>query len=831
MTDVSLQMTEDRPNNRVKCAMLNRLYSRKKPQTINYKLASMLKNYFKLTFRNLFKNKVHTFINISGLAIGMASVIIILLWIQNEMSHDRFYKKIDRMYSANNRDRFNGDLQVWNNTPKVLGPTIKREYPDVEDVVRVNDYGANFLLTAGDKHFNLHGDFVDTTFFNMFDFPLLKGNTATALKNHNGIVLTEQLAKKLFGNEDAMGKTIKIDSADNFVVSAVMKDLPGNTTFGFEYLLPWSYATKTGMDDQGWGNNSVYTFILLKPGVKQAAFDAKLKNIVKNHYKNSTDKVTTEIFTQPVKDIYLYSKSENGQYAGSKIEQVKLFGIIAAFILLIACINFMNLSTARSEKRAKEVGIRKVVGAQKKSLIAQFIGESIILSFIAGVIAVVIVELCLPPFNLLAGTHLAIDFGNPVYWSFAVMFILFTGFLAGSYPAFYLSAFQPVRVLKGTFKAANAAVTPRKVLVVIQFTFAIALIISTIIVERQIKYARDRDTGYNKDHLAFMIMFGDAHKNYDLIKQELLRTGAATAVTATSAPMTEHWSDSWGFTWPGSNNDDLKTDFNIFSAEQDFTKTLGLKILQGRDFDMKNYLSDSTAAILNETAVARMRLKDPLGKTIKGEGAELHVIGVIKDFVLETPYDPTRPMIIAGPNFGYDVFNWKLNPAMSTGTSLAKAEQVFKKYNPQYPFNYRFYDLEYAKKFEDEQRTGTFAGLFAGLTIFISCLGLFGLASYMAENRIKEIGVRKVLGASITNLVTLLSKDFLKLVVIAFLIASAVAWYGMNKWLLGYKYHINVEWWVFVAAGVLSILITVATVSYQAVRAALTNPVKSLKTE
>lgn len=791
----------------------------------------MIRNYFKLTFRNLLKNKAHTVINVSGLAIGMASVIIIFLWIQNEMSHDRFYSKIDRMYSANNRDKLNGVLQVWNNTPKIMGPTIKMEYPEVEDVVRINDYGANFLLTVGDKHLNLHGDFVDSGFFNMFDFPLLKGNAALALKQHNGIVLTAQLAKKLFGNEDAMGKTVKIDSADNFVVTAVMKDLPGNTTFNFEYLLPWTYSTKTGMDDQYWGNNSVYTFILLKPGASQAAFDAKLKDIVKNHYKNTQQKVTTQIFTQPVKDIYLYSKSENGQYVGSRIEQAKLFGIIAVFILLIACINFMNLSTARSEKRAKEVGVRKVVGAQKYSLILQFIGESIILAFIAGIISVLIVELCLPYFNLLAGTQLSVDFSNPLYWFFTVLFILFTGFLAGSYPAFYLSSFQPVKVLKGTFKAANAAVTPRKVLVVLQFTFAIALIICTIIVERQIKYAQSRDTGYSKDHLAFIIMFGDARKNYDLIRQDLLRTGAATAVTATSAPMTEHWSDSDGFSWLGSNADDSRIDFNVFSAEQAFTSTLGLKVLQGRDFDLKTFLSDSSAALLNETALARMRLKNPIGTVLKSGNTDLHIIGVIKDFILETPYEPTRPMIIAGSVFGYNVINFKLNPGITTQDALAKAEAVFKKYNPQYPFNYRFYDLEYAKKFEDEKRTGTFAGLFAGLTIFISCLGLFGLAAYMAENRIKEIGVRKVLGASITGIVTLLSKDFLKLVIIAFLIASSVAWYGMHEWLLGYTYHIDVEWWVFLLAGFLSVVITILTVSYQAIKAALMNPVKAIRTE
>lgn len=790
----------------------------------------MIKNYLKIAFRNLLRNKWFSLINISGLAIGMASAVLILLWIQNEMSHDRFFEKTDRIYVANNRDRFNGELQVWTNTPKILGPTIKADYPEVEDVVRVNDYGANFLLSVGDKHLNLHGDFVDSGFLKMFSYPLIKGTPATALNNPGGIVLTRQLAIKLFGSEDVLGKVVRIDSSDNFTVTAVMQDLPSNTSLKCEYLLPWVYATRKGIDDNYWGNNSVYTYILLKPGASQAVFDAKIRDITINHSKNSGNS-TTQVFTQPLKDAWLYSKSENGKYVGGRIEKVRLFAVIAVFILLIACINFMNLSTARSEKRAKEVGIRKVVGAYKASLVFQFISESIILAFLAGIIAVLLVELALPLFNQLTGEVVTLNFNNPLYWFFGLLFVLFTGFIAGSYPAFYLSSYQPVKVLKGTFKAANALVTPRKVLVVLQFTFAIALIICTFIVERQVKYAQDRDAGYSKDHLAFIIMFGDDFKNYSLIKRELLNSGAATAVAATSAPMTEHWSDTWGFEWPGSNAGDKKTDFNIFSAEQDFTKTMGLTLLQGRDIDILKYKTDSTAVLLNESAVKIMRLKDPVGKTITGNGSTLHIIGVIKDFIVETPYEHIRPMIIAGPSFGYDVINFKLNPAVPVETSLAKAERVFKQYNPQYPFNYRFYDAEYALKFQDEQRAGKLAGLFAGLTVFISCLGLFGLATYMAENRIKEIGVRKVLGASVASITILLSKDFLKLVIISFVIASPVAWYAMGQWLSGYKYRIDIEWWVFAGAGLLSVIIAIGTVSYQSIKAALMNPVKSLKTE
>ena len=737
----------------------------------------MVKNFFKIAYRNILRNKGFSFINISGLAIGMASAVLILLWIQNEMSHDKFHAKSDRIYTANNLDKFNGEVWAWASTPKVLGPALKMAYAsDVEDVVRCSF--ANFLFTVGDKHLNVQGNFVDSGFLNVFSFPLLEGNATQALSGNYNIVITQKLAKKLFGNEDAMGKVVRIDSLDNFKVTGVLKDLPNNTAFNFEYLVPWAYMKKIHQDDDAWGNNSVQTYIVLKPGISQKAFDAKIKNITINHTVNTKSPSTTKVFTQLFSDQWLYSKSENGKYVGGRIEQVKLFGIIAAFILLIACINFMNLSTARSEKRAKEVGIRKVVGAQKKWLIIQFIGESIMLAFLAGILAVIIVEISLGGYNKLVGKELYIDFGNPYFWLTGIAFILFTGLLAGSYPAFYLSSYQPVKVLKGTFKAANALVTPRKVLVVLQFTFAIALIICTIVVVHQIKYAQSRDAGYNKDRLVYTFIQGDNEKHYDLIKNELLNTGAAVAVTKSMSPITQRWSDSWGFRWPGSKPGDDKTDFVRLSSDADFVKTMGVQLLEGRDIDIKNYPADSTAMLLNETAVKIMRLKTPVGSTIKeDDGYDWHVVGVIKDFVFESPYQKIQQLMVTGPKSWFNVIHYKLSPLLPTDKALQMARQVFDKYNPQYGFDYHFVDEAYAQKFEEEKRTGTLAGLFAGLTIFISCLGLFGLATYMAENRIKEIGVRKVLGASVTSITALLSKDFLKLVIISFVIASP--WHGM----------------------------------------------------
>ncbi|MDN3655941.1 ABC transporter permease [Ferruginibacter paludis] len=787
----------------------------------------MLKNYFKVAWRNLGRNKGFSFINILGLAIGMASAILIFLWIDNELSYDRFHAKKDRLYVANNRDKFNGEVWAWGTTSKPLGPALKQGYPEVEDAVRVRN--ADFLLTLGEKHLNVSGIFSDTGFLHMFSFPLIKGNP-DALKGNYNIVLTQKLAKKLFGDEEAMGKSIRVDSTDYFTVAGILKDLPNNTSFNFEYIIPWPYLSKIGGDDSSWTNNGIRTFVSLKPHATQAAFDAKIRNITIDHTK-STEKSTTQVFTQLFSDSWLYSRSENGRYVGGRIERVRLFSIIAVFILLIACINFMNLSTARSEKRAREVGVRKAVGANKSSLIGQFIGESILLSFFAGIIAIVIVQLTLGSFNKLVDKQLFIDFLNPWYWLLAISFILITGLLAGSYPAFCLSAYQPVKVLKGTFKAENALVTPRKILVVLQFTFAIALIICTIIVRNQIRYAQQRDSGYSRSNLVYTSLQGEADKNYNLIKTELLSTGAAVAVTKSMSPITQHYSDGWGFKWPGSNEEDEKTDFIRMSSDADFVKTMGVQLVQGRDIDVNSNVADSTAMLLNETAVKIMRLKDPLGQIIRADGQEWHIVGVLKDFIYQSPYEKISQLVVMGPKSWFNTIHVKLNPAKPVTEDIALMENTFKKYNTQYPFEYKFVDDSYAKKFDDEKRIGMLAALFAGLTIFISCLGLFGLATYMAENRIKEIGVRKALGASVSNITTLLSKDFLRLVIISFVIASPIAWWAMTKWLKAFTYHISVEWWVFVATGLLSVFIALSTVSYQAIRAALVNPVKSLRSE
>ncbi|WP_315823730.1 ABC transporter permease [Paraflavitalea speifideaquila] len=700
--------------------------------------------------------------------------------------------------------------------------------PEVEQATRV-DWGTNFLFTVGDKKLTVRGTMVDSNFLQVFTFPLVKGSPGLVLKDMHSIVLTETLAKKLFGNEEPMGKIIKIDNKENFTVTGILKNMPNNTRFSrFEYLVPWAYKRFLGDDDEYWGNNSTRTYVLLKPNTTLASAAPKVK-VMKQRY--AKDEPKWEMFLYPLNKWRLYSSFTNGKEDGTgRITFVRLFAIVAAFILLIACINFMNLSTARSEKRAKEVGIRKVVGAQKLSLISQFIGESMMLAFIAGFIAIIVVQCSLGGFNKLTDKQLYVPYGNPWFWLGGVVFVLFTGLLAGSYPAFFLSSFQPVKVLKGTFKKTQALIAPRKVLVVLQFTFAIILIICTIIVKQQIDYAQSRHTGYDKNNLVYHIFTGDMEKNFELIKNDLLSSGVASSITKTSAPITESWSDGWGQEWEGKDPND-KTDFFRYNADQGLGITAGLTFVQGRDFDLRKYPTDSLGMIINESSLKVMKFKDPIGKIVKDNGKEWHIVGVIKDFILTNPYEPTRPMLISGGAAWFNTILIRFNPANSTASNLKTAETIFRKYNPEYPFEYKFVDEEFARKFDDEKRTGTLAALFAGLTIFISCLGLFGLAIYMAESRIKEIGVRKVLGASVTGLATLLSKDFLKLVMISFLLASPIAWWAMHSWLSDYTYRVPIQWWVFVLAGVLSVLIAFATVSYQAIRAALSNPVKSLRTE
>jgi putative ABC transport system permease protein len=792
----------------------------------------MFKNHFKTAWRNLTRGKGFSIINISGLAVGMAGATLILLWLFNEISFDRFHVNKDRIYQVYSMTDIPGEKHTTiDNVSQPLGPAMKQRLPEIETFTRLSDVN-HFLFTAGNKSFTqLKGDFVDPDFLRVFSFPLVSGNRDRPLGTVYSIVLTEKLARKLFGTTDVIGKTVRLDSADNFTVTGVLKDLPANTEFDFDYLLPWSYLKKLGWNSEDWISNNCYTWLLLKQHTDLNAFNAKIANFTR---VNTGRNDLWLHFAYPLTRWHLYSTFENGVPAGGRIDTVKVFALIAAFVLLIACINLMNLSTARSEKRAKEVGIRKVAGAARGLLIGQFMAESLLTVVIAGVLSLALVQLALPAFGSLVGVTLVVSYAEPAFWLGVAGFLLLTSLLAGSYPAFYLSAFKPAGIFRKQFRHTRSALSPRRVLVVLQFTFAIVLIISTLIVREQLQYAEDRDTGYSRNNLVYVHFEGDIEKNYSLIRQELLQSGVAVAVSKNWEDMATGGSRTWGYRWPGEPAHDTTTGIGIFSSDADLVRAAGLHLVAGRDIDIYRYPADSFAVLLNETATKWMGFKDPIGQILYNpyDKSRWHVVGVVKDFVYGTPYGQVPPAMIQGPASAvFTTMHIRFNPAYPTAVSLGKTQAVFKRYNAAYPFDYHFVDQEYARKFDDAQRMKTMAGLFAALAIFISCLGLFGLSAFVAESRIKEIGVRKVLGASVSGITQLLSVDFIRLVLIAFAFASPVAWYSMNRWLAGYAYRITIGWSVFLLAGILAVVIAVLTVSFQAVKAALANPVENLRSE
>jgi putative ABC transport system permease protein len=789
----------------------------------------MIRNYFKTAWRSLWKNKGFSTLNIAGLAIGMAGALLIFAWIENELSYDQFHTNKSSLYKVFNRSVPSGSNPVgcWDVTTAAIAPALQHNFPEIRSVARTY-WPTERLFNYGDKAITASGQDVDKPFLTMFSFPLLEGNSSHALDDVSSIVLTKKLAILIFGSADPMNKMVKIDNAKLYKVTGVMKDLPNNTQFDFEYLVSLAGRQQIIYEEKLWNSSSFYTYVQLKPNVNIEKFNKKIQNLILSH-----DATTGEqIFLHPMAKWRLYSNFENGKVAGGRIDTVRLLFAIACLILLIACINFMNMSTARSEKRAKEVGVRKVIGASRAALIRQFLIESLIVTALAAVLALMVVQLCIPWFNRLTDKSLFVDYSNPLLWLFLAGFVLITGVLAGSYPAFFLSAFRPVKVLKGTFKTPGAIVSPRKVLVVVQFTVAVVLIVSTIIIYRQVAYVQARDAGYAQNNLVEQPLNGDISKNYTPIKNELLSSGAAVAVCKTSLSVTVDGSQTGGLEWGNGDPSHKEAAFSQFATTGDFVKTVGVKLLEGRDIDIDKYPSDTDALLINQAAAKVLGFKDPVGQNIMFGTKPVAIVGVIKDIIIGSPYQPVAPMLIYGSkSWYYNAINFRLNPNKPVARDLAIAEKVFKKYNPAYPFQYKFIDEEYNQKFADEVRTGTLAAVFAGLTIVISCLGLFGLAAYMAESRSKEIGIRKVLGASVNSIIQLLTREFVVLVVISVVIASPIGWYAMNKWLSDFPYRIGINWYIFAIAGTLAVVIAALTVSSQALKAALINPSKSIKTE
>ena len=794
----------------------------------------MIKNYLKIAWRNMLNNKVYSALNIVGLAAGMAVALLIALWVVNEYSYDRFLPDYKSLYQVelNFTDPHDGEhTQQAVSLP--IADVLRKEYPEVKYVAETDWMGSHDLL-VGTKKLYMVGAAIGSDFLKMFQYPLIKGNKDDVLKDPFSIVLTESASKALFGDADAVGKLVRLDNKYNMKVTGVMNDIPKNSTLQFNYLMPFSFneATQDWMKNARttYYNNSFQIFVQLRPGVDYAKLAPKIRNIVYNGGPKMRV-AKPVVLLHPVEDWHLYSDFKNGKEAGGFIDYVRMFSIIGILVLLIACINFMNLSTARSEKRAREVGVRKAIGSQRKDLIFQFLTESILITFIAFLLSILFVQFALPSFNLLTGDAVSIPYGNPVFWSIMISYVLGTGLLAGSRPAFYLSSFNPVKVLKGTIQVGKAAALPRKILVVLQFSCSIALIISTVIIYQQIQHAKDRPTGYSADRLVTTDMSDDLNNHYDALKNDLMATGAIESVAKASSPVTGVYWHTGIEKWPGQGVGETAINVGGVSVSDSYFKTVGMKLAKGRDFSSK-WDADTSNIIINEAAVKRMGLKEPINQlvTFDGINGQAKIIGVVKDALMESPFTPVEPTVFVHGRGGNFVM-YRLSQGTNTHEAIEKIGKIFDTYNPAYPFSYRFVDDEYNQKFNLEVLVGKLAGVFAGLAIFISCLGLFGLAAYVAEQRTKEIGIRKVLGASVGQVWLLLSRDFIVLVMISCLIASPVALYFLHGWLLKYDYRISIGPGVFLLSAIMALIITLITISFQAIKAALTNPVKSLRSE
>ncbi|HJP63850.1 MAG TPA: ABC transporter permease [Mucilaginibacter sp.] len=786
----------------------------------------MIKNYFKIAWRNLSRNRGFTVTNLLGLTIGLTCTIFIFLWVSDEITFDKFNPNYKTIYQViANRD-FKNNIFTDRNMVFPLANALEGTNPQIKNAV-FTSHPQSFVFSYKQTKLKKSGLYTGGRYFDMFPWKFVKGNAATAFKDPASIVLTVSAAKAFFGTEDPINKTVKmIDNNNQLVkVTAVVADPPGNSTQQFDYIMPYNYSdpqVKANM--QRWSGSSWDVFIQTTDNPNLVQLNKYVTDVM---FKHNQDKIST-YFAFPMAKWHLYSDFKDGKNIGGMIEYVRLFTIIAIIILLIACVNFMNLSTARSEKRAKEVGIRKTLGSDKRQLVIQFFFESIILVVIAFVFSIIIVFLLLPSFNLLVSKQLHLDLYQPLFWIGAVTIIIFTGAVAGSYPALYLSSFNPVQVLKGTFLAGKKAIAPRRVLVVVQFVGSILLISATVIVYQQIQHVKTRNLGYDQGNLIMMPSTASTDKNFSSIKQDLLKTGLINNVTRTSSPITDIWWRSGPPDWDGKPAD-ANIIFSCLTADVDFTKTMGIKMLQGNDFS--GMPSDSASVMLNKAAIDAMRLKNPVGKQLRYGGAKLTVIGVIDNVVMTSPYTPVDPLMVFSDHKNSSYITVKLKQGTQLQSALTMLQNQYKQYSPSDLFEYQFVDQEFGKKFATEELISKITNIFAGLAIFICCIGLAGLASFTIEKRIREIGIRKVLGATVQQLLALISKEFLKLVMIAFVIAVPVTWWLMNNWLNKYDYHINISIWLFGMVGVLVLLLTLVVVCLNTIGAAMANPVKSLRSE
>ncbi len=796
----------------------------------------MIKNFFKTTFRNLWKNKTYSFLNILGLAIGIACAGLIFLWVESEMSYDKFNVRKDQLYFVRVNSQLESNVFTHGSTPGVLGPAMRAEIPGIANTCRMSENETSLLFQIGDKSVYAEGKYVEPSMFDMFTLPFVQGNAKSAFAQLYSIVITEKTAKKFFGDDkNIIGKTVRVDNKQNYVVSGVLKDIPENSSLQFEWVAPFQIWYQQSPWAYKWENNCLSTYVELKPGANLANINKQMYDFVQKKAPTSTGRV----FLFGMNDWHLYDDFQNGkQTGGGQIEYVRLFSIIAWVILLIACINFMNLATARSEKRAREVGVRKVLGAGKKRLISQFIGEALLMAFLSAAAAVIIMSFTLSAFNILVQKNLSLGLSNPFHIIILLLITLICGVVAGSYPSLYLSSFNPVFVLKGIKLKSGSAALIRKGLVVMQFSVSIILIIGTIIIYQQIQHIKSRTLGFNKDNLIEMNLQGDMAKHFSAIKQDILNTGIANNVALSDHSIIYGGNNTDGLSW-ASKTPGARILISWRNVSPEFMSTSGMKILEGRDLQITDSvefdLPPKNINVLITQSMAKLMGKgSAIGKIIKDESGALNanVVGVVNDYVYGYMYGKPDPVIFfCVPPHDETIMYVNTKTSRDPEQTLAKLEAVMKKDNPAYPFQYRFVDDQFNQMFLSEMLISKLSRVFASLAIIISCLGLFGLAAYTAERRTKEIGIRKVLGASVSGITALLSKDFLKLVIISCMVAFPIAWMVMNNWLKSYPYRINISWGIFLIAGVLAMLIALMTISFQSIRAALMNPVKSLRSE
>lgn len=800
----------------------------------------MFKNHLKIAWRDLLKNKGYSIINIGGLALGMVVVILIGLWAIDEFSFNKYHKNYDRIAQIYERaiDTDNGDFEEGNSMMYITGTVLKENYSQhFKHILRANWIG-NYSLASNGKVYTKTGEFIEDGALKMFSLKMIKGSHAS-LNDLNAIVLSASAAAAIYGNEDPIGKAIRINNKMEAVVKGVYEDLPKNTRFNnIKFFANWELyeaAEHEYLDRVRtiWDDYSFNLYVELKPESDFKTVDAVLNRFYDDHAPKDSpivEKHQSKLFMYPMSKWHLYSDFKQGYATGGRITFVWLFIGIGIFVLFLACINFMNLSTARSEKRAKEIGVKKAVGCSRSQLINQFLSESFLVSFVALVLAFTMVLITLPWFNELAGKNMVIPWANPFFWGALLLFTAITGLLAGSYPALYLSSFNPISALKGSFKIGRYAAVPRKVLVVFQFIISIMLAIGTVIIFKQIEHTKDRPTGYDRNNLIMVEMNNpDYDDKYNLLRDELKNTGFVEEITQSSSPLTGVYNNGSGFSWPGKDPDKVDN-FAVFNVTHDYGNTVGWEFVEGRDFS-REFASDTLAIVINETAAEYMNLENPVGTFLSRRNAPVKIIGVTKDMVMQSPYEPVKQALFF-LNYEYTNFiNIKLKSGVPANSSIAKIDAVFSKVVPSANFDYKFVDREYSRKFISEERLGSIARVFTLLAILISCLGLFGLASFVAEQRTKEIGIRKVLGASMYNSWKLLSKDFVILIIISCVIAVPVTYHFMSKWLQNYEYRMVISWWIFGLVITGALVITLLTVSFQAIRAANNDPIKSLRTE